>query len=477
VPSPSTADLLGERPDVDVRLEAELGTRMTARLRLMCQLALVLVPVFFALDLMLFPAEVVVPLLAIRCTMMFFSLASLLALRTAIGRRWVTALSLFLVWQAGFGVILMTVVHGGASSGYYAGVNLVMLAAAVLMPWGTTVSLVAAVALIGSYIGACVAWSGIPEPAVFAQNLFFLASTALIMVVSHRTIRLSLQREIRQRMALEEAGRHRDEFLANITHELRTPLSAILGFTEMLVDYMPDATVEQRTWLTRIRDNALTLYRLIVQLLDFSKIEAGALELAREPVRLDAIVTKVADDMRAIARELGTEVATSVPSVLPVVTGDPGRVEEIVSNLAANALKFSGGRPIHLDLRVAGLDRTPAWQRVVPDPGPASVGRRYAEIAVGDTGTGIRPEDLRRLFVAFLQLDGSSTRRHEGTGLGLAISARLAAAMGGHIAVHSVPGQGSTFALLLPVDESVASAQPTGGADETGAPPLRTAIG
>jgi signal transduction histidine kinase len=98
------------------------------------------------------------------------------------------------------------------------------------------------------------------------------------------------------------------------------------------------------------------------------------------------------------------------------------------------------------------LHATP-WQRVVPDPGPDARGREYAEIDVVDTGVGIRPEDLRRLFVAFLQLDGSSTRRHEGTGLGLAISARLAASMGGHIAVRSTPGQGSTFALLLPVGE------------------------
>jgi signal transduction histidine kinase len=435
----------------------ELETRMIGRLRLMCQLALVLVPLFFVLDLMLFPAEVVVPLLAIRCTMIACSALALLALRTELGRRWVTALSLFLVWQAGFGVILMTVVHGGASSGYYAGVNLVMLGAAVLLPWDPRVSLVAAIALIGSYVVACAALSGIPEPAIFAQNLFFLASTALIMVVSHRTIRDAVERELRQRIALEEAGRHRDEFLANITHELRTPLSAILGFTEMLVDYMPDATVEQRTWLTRIRDNALTLYRLIVQLLDFSKIEAGALELAREPVPLDAIVTKVAGDMRAIAHELGTEVATTLPAALPRVTGDPGRVEEIVANLASNALKFSGGRPIRLDVHVTGLDRRPGWLRVVPDPGPDSMGRSYVEVAVTDTGIGIRPEDMRRIFVAFLQLDGSSTRRAEGTGLGLTISARLAAAMGGHIAVHSVPGQGSTFALLLPVDDPVAA--------------------
>jgi len=322
----------------------------------------------------------------------------------------------------------------------------------VLFPWDTALSLTSAALLIGSYVLVCIVWGGIPDGALFAQNLFFLGSTALIMVVSHRATRRAYEHEFLQRLALEEAGRHRDEFLANITHELRTPLAAILGFAEMLVDYLDNATPEQRGWLARIHENALTLYRLIIQLLDFSKIEAGALPLAREPVSLTTIVTKVAADMRAIAGDLGTLVETTVPETIPVVLGDTGRVEEIVSNLAANALKFSGGRPIQLVLRVGTLDATP-WQRVVPDPGPDSRGREYAEIVVTDTGVGIRREDLRQLFVAFRQLDGSSTRKHEGTGLGLAISARLAASMGGHVAVRSQPGEGSTFALLLPIGD------------------------
>jgi signal transduction histidine kinase len=344
----------------------------------------------------------------------------------------------------------MTALDGGASSGYYAGLNLVMLAAAVLLPWDMGLSLAAACLLLASYVAVCLAWGGIPDWTIFAQNLFFIVSTALIMVVSHRAQRRAHEHEFLQRVALEEAGKHRDAFLANITHELRTPLAAILGFTEMLVDYMDGATVEQKSWLARINENALTLYRLIIQLLDFSKIEAGALTIAHEPVGLTTIVTKIADDMRAIAGGPAAQVETTLPASVPDVFGDAGRVEEIISNLAANALKFSGGRPIGLEIRIETLQATP-WQRVVPDPGPEARGREYAQIHVTDSGVGIRAEDLRRLFVAFLQLDGTSTRRHEGTGLGLAISSRLAAAMGGHIAVRSTPGQGSTFALLLPI--------------------------
>ena len=450
--APATTDVFAGRPEVRERFAAEVRARLAARLTLTCQIGLLLVPLFFALDLVLHP-QLWPPLLVIRLVMMAFFVVALALCRTDFGMRHIGVVSSFLVWQTGFGIVLMIALDGGAASGYYAGVNLVMLAAAVLLPWDAPLSLFTSATLITSYVVVCAVWGGISNGAVFAEHLFFLFSTALIMVVSHRTTREAMQREFLQRVALEEAGRHRDEFLANITHELRTPLAAILGFTEMLVDYMDGATVEQRGWLNRIRDNALTLYRLIVQLLDFSKIEAGALDLAREPVSLPAIVTKVGEDMRAIAGELGTEVQTAVPETMPVVLGDAGRVEEIVANLAANALKFSGGRPISLTLRIGQLD-TGQWQRIVPDPGPGAIGRRYSEVAVRDDGSGIRPEDLRRLFVAFLQLDGSSTRRHEGTGLGLAISAKLAASMGGHIAVHSIPNRGSTFSLFLPIDEA-----------------------
>ena len=445
--------LFSDRPDAEQRFADERRESMVERLRLMCRIALLLVPLFFALDLLLHPA-VVAELLAIRAIMVLCCVVALALLRAEAGRRHVAAVSFFMVWQAGFGVALMTGLDAGGSSGYYAGINLVMLGAAVLLPWTPAFSAAAAGALIGSYVLVCAAWGGIPDVATFVQNLFFLGSTALIMVVSHRTLHRAHQHDFLQRLELEQSSKHRDAFLANITHELRTPLVSILGYTEMLVDYMPGATAEQRGWLARIHENSVALYRLIVQLLDFSKMEAGALELARDPLGLPAIVDKVAGDMRALAGDVASLVEVTLPTDAPRVIGDGARVEEIVTNLAANAVKFSGGRPIRLALRTTSIHATP-WQRVVPDPGPDARGREYAEIAVTDTGVGIRPEDLRRLFQAFFQLDGSSTRRHEGTGLGLAISARLAASMGGHIAVRTAPGEGSTFALLLPIEPTL----------------------
>jgi len=456
---------LDMRPDLRIRYALERRALLVDRLRIGCWLALFLVPVFAALDFILHP-HVLVRFALIRVGMLAFAGGVLLALRTNRGRSLVGLLSFLTLFELGFGIVVMTTFIGGGSSPYYAGVNLVMLGAAVLLPWEATISVGFVGLLIGSYLAVCLYWAGVPDPTIFAANLFFLCSTGLITVLSHSTGAIAGRREFLQRVALEEAGRHRDEFLANITHELRTPLAAILGFAEMLDEHMVQAGEAERGWLRRIRENAATLYRLIVQLLDFSKIEAGALQLEREPVDLAAIVAKVAANLRAIAGEDGCDVRVRLSADAPLVVGDAARIEEIVTNLAANALKFSEGRPVTLSLQPSTISPVAGWQRLVPDPGPDADAGAWAEIAVEDGGVGIETGDLSRLFVAFQQLDGSSTRRQGGTGLGLAISARLAQAMRGHIAVRSAPGAGSTFAVLLPVipyetDEATPDHHPT----------------
>ncbi len=464
-------------PALGARFEEETRALVAARLRVSCWLAMVLVPVFLMLDAVLHP-QLVRVFIPIRLTMLACSACILVALRTRLGLRQVTALSLCTFLETGFGIVLMTVFNGGGSSPYYAGISLVMVAAAVLMPWELSVSIACCATLVSAYALSSVAWSGVPDARTFTSNLFFLCSTAIITGVSHRVAARARRREFLQRIALEEAGRHRDQFLANVTHELRTPLAAILGFCEMMADYMTEATSAQRGWLARIRENAFTLYRLIVQLLDFSKIEAGSMELVRERVRVDGIVAKVAEDMRAIEGPDGAAVSVEIELEAATVIGDAGRIEEIVTNLASNAVKFSAGRPVVLRVGLGTLDGDAGWNRVVPEVGPDAVGRIYVQVAVTDCGGGIRREDLRRLFVAFQQLDGSSTRRHGGTGLGLAISARLAAAMQAHIAVRSAPGSGSTFALLAPLADArgAESGSDAGGAASDDQPALAVLV-
>jgi signal transduction histidine kinase len=438
-----------QRPDLAAEYEAERHALLVSRLRLTCWLGIVLIPLFGVLDAVTYP-HLLAPFLFIRLGMIAVAAAVLPTLGSQIGQRLVAPLSMFVVCVIGFGIVLMTALSGGTSD-YYAGVNLVLLAAAVLLPWSALRSLMVGGLLVTGYAVSALS-AGLSQPRVFVAHLFFLSSTVIISAVSHAAGERSSRRDFLQRAAVEEAGRNRDEFLANITHELRTPLAAILGFTDLLRDDFKDAPQESREWLQRIHANAMTLYRLIVQLLDFSRMEAGAMILRDVPVDLAAVVVKVAGDMRAIAGEGGVQIGTEISDELPQVNGDPERIEEIVTNLAANALKFSAGNPVQLMLRHGSLRPPALWQRVVPVPA-ADAAADFAEISVNDGGAGIERRDLHRLFVAFQQLDGSSTRRQGGTGLGLAISARLAAAMGGHIAVRSTPGGGSTFALLLPLPE------------------------
>ncbi len=438
---------LSDRPELASRWVEESRALVAARLRVCCWLGITLVPLFLALDAVLHP-ELVGVFAVIRIAMLLINAWTLLALRTRMGQRLVVPLSLLSFLGTGAGIIVMCGLNGGGSSPYYAGLNLVMLAAAVIMPWEPAPSTLCCALLVAGYVLVCAAWGGIPDVRVFTGNLFFLCSTATITVVSHVVGSELRGRELLQRMALEEAGRHREQFLANVGHELRTPLTAIFGFSEMLTDYMTDASPDVQGWLGRIHENAVALYRLVCQLLDFSNLESGELQVTREPVRLDAIADKVAIQVRAALAAAAVEVACGVAE--PTAVGDSARVEEIVAHLASNALKFSGGQLVRLRVGTAALYGEPAWDRVVPEPGPDAKGRTFLEVAVEDQGGGIRREELRRLFVAFQQLDGSSSRRHEGTGIGLALSARLAAAMRGHIAVRSTPGVGSTFALLLP---------------------------
>ncbi len=436
-----------QRPSLELDYQTERLALLVVRLRLMCWLGIVLVPLFGVLDAITNP-RLLGPFLLIRLGMVAALALVLPALKSPSAARLAPPLSMCVVCVTGLGIVFMTTLSGGTSD-YYAGVNLVLLAAAVLLPWSAPWSVTAGAVLVGAYaIGALA--GGLAHPRVLAAHLFFLSATVVISAVSHAARERSSRRDFLQRVALQEAGRHRDEFLANMTHELRTPLAAILGFAELLGDDLDDTMPEQRQWLERIVANATTLYRLIVQVLDFARMEAGAMRLQSEPVDLGSVVLKVAADMRAIAGDGGVHVGAEIPVDPPRVTGDPERIQEIVTNLAANALKFSSGRPIQLSLSRSTLAVDQSWQRVVPAAAEARAAD-FAEISVTDSGIGIDHRNLERLFVAFQQLDGSSTRSQGGTGLGLAISAGLAAAMNGHIAVRSTPGRGSTFALLLPV--------------------------
>ncbi len=230
------------------------------------------------------------------------------------------------------------------------------------------------------------------------------------------------------KVAAEAANQAKSLFLANMSHEIRTPMNAILGLTRILED-SPLAEPERRH-VAQIRLSARLLLGILNDILDFSKIEAGQLELERAPFALDEVLRGVSVIVSADAHSKGIAARFEIaPEVPPLLVGDSLRLQQVLINLAGNAVKFTQAGEVVV---AVGLLEGRGDEVIL-------------EIAVRDTGIGISPEQRERLFQAFSQADSSTTRRYGGSGLGLVISNRLVTLMGGEITVSSEPGQGSEF--------------------------------
>ncbi len=225
----------------------------------------------------------------------------------------------------------------------------------------------------------------------------------------------------------EAANRAKSAFLANMSHEIRTPMNAILGLTHLL--QRDGATPRQGERLDQIQAAAGHLLSLINDILDLAKVEAGKLELTQDDFHLAAVLDNVASLIRPSANTRGLCVEVDGDSVPQWLRGDAQRVRQCLLNLAGNAVKFTERGSIALLARL--LDESPEGLQV--------------RFEVKDTGIGVTPEQIGRLFQVFQQADGSTTRKYGGTGLGLALTRNLAQMMGGEAGVESTPGEGSTF--------------------------------
>jgi signal transduction histidine kinase len=237
---------------------------------------------------------------------------------------------------------------------------------------------------------------------------------------------------------LSRANRLKSEFLANMSHELRTPLNAIIGYSQLMLDGIDGSLSDQQIAdLRRVTTAGSTLLGLINGLLDIAKIEAGRMEIERKTIFVDLAVATVVDLVRPAAETKGIQVRVSIPKDLPAGWADPQRFDQVLTNLLANAVKFTQRGTVTIAAAVRGPDIV---------------------VSVTDTGIGIAPAAQVYIFDEFRQEDASTTRQFGGTGLGLAIAKKLVELQGGRIWLESAPGRGSTFSFTIPAATSPAPA-------------------
>lgn len=265
-----------------------------------------------------------------------------------------------------------------------------------------------------------------------------------------------LERQISEKRAIEEADRLKGQFLGIVSHELRTPINAISGFGSILYDGLAGPLTEQQhAYVKKMLMGADTLILLVNDLLDMSQIQSGKLNVSMASFRLEGVMAEVVSTMRPLAEHKEVELVTEISGPLPETYGDARRMAQVLTNLIGNAIKF------------------------MPRGGTAWI--RLHEVTEGvrceivDSGPGIAPQDLPRLFQRFMQIDMSNTREFSGTGLGLAISQAIMEAHGTEISVKSILGEGSTFWFTLPLHRPQTGADAP-AATETGSKAKQASI-
>jgi signal transduction histidine kinase len=260
--------------------------------------------------------------------------------------------------------------------------------------------------------------------------LFYAFKRVYLTTLHQKDSALILAEQARQEA--DRANNAKSQFLANMSHELRTPLNAIIGYIEIMLSGMAGTFTEKQTQLQQhVHVNAKRLLALINDILDLAKIEAGRVEIRLTPTSPQKVITEIVDSMQSLAQQKHITLSANFAEDTPeIVLCDLGKVQQIVTNLVGNALKFTsqGGVTVGVSAPESGK-----WK-----------------ISVADTGKGMPADAVNYIFEMFRQVDGTDTREHTGTGLGLAITKRLIDRMGGTISVETQLGKGSSFTVTLP---------------------------
>ncbi len=345
----------------------------------------------------------------------------------------------------------------GANSPYYAGLNLVLLGASIILRWTFVDSLLVFLEVLGLYLAACLLHGPIDSTNIyiFFNNIFFIIVTGVFVVIGSYFYNQLRFREFgfsyeldKSKSELEKTNqklvahdRLRNRFFANVSHEMRTPLTLLLAPLEVLIQkFNRSLDNDSSEMLVTMRANGMRLLKLINDLLELIRLESGRLEIKAEPLPVTEFFNGLTSAVKQMATEKKITLETQVDGELGVVMADRDKLEKIILNLLFNALKF-----------------TPANGRVWLH---AKKSDGYFLIVVGDTGVGIAEKSLPYVFDRFWQEDGSSKRKFQGVGIGLALVKELTEMMGGTASAQSQIGRGATFTVSLPYKKADAPAAP-----------------
>ena len=366
--------------------------------------------------------------------------------RAAIGR--IAVLTTMGDAALNFGMLL--VVGGGFDSPFV--FCLFVLVVSVAMRFGYAAALAQACTFIGANVVLDLI-GGQPLDATFFFRSFFLVLTALLagflveqvtrdqaaLRSSHAALSEAYANLAVAHQELLQIDELKSNFIANVSHELRTPLTSVLAYSELLLTYHDQGSPEQQEFLEIIHTESARLTRLLNDVLDLAKIESGDMTLSFAPVDVEELVGEAARAHRALIEQEGLTFEVDVTPDLPFVRGDHDRLRQVLANLLSNATKFTRSGSIRLAARRAGSE---------------------VHLSVADTGVGIPPEHVGRVFDKFHQVGDVMTDKPTGTGLGLAICRELVQSHGGRIWAESEPGKGSTFTFALPVTADELARQP-----------------
>jgi signal transduction histidine kinase len=415
-----------------------------------CWLAITLMPAGFTLDYFVYPEHLWF-FLKLR---LFCSLAVAVVLvlfYTPIGKKYYLLLGQIWYLLPAFFISWMIYASEGASSSYYAGLNIVLLAVGLMLPWTYQENLMGGLLVMAMYLGACSLHGSLILKGVFFNNLYFLFLTDIIVVTGSyfqgqlRLREFVLRFELdKNRKMLEESNRKlveldqmKSRFFANISHELRTPLTLLIAPLETLQrEKLQLLDSEARNALQAMQGNAMRLLKLINDLLDLAKLESGRMEVKREPVLMEEFLKGLIQAIQGHAKDKRILLSTKVDPSIGVVLIDRDKLEKITLNLLFNALKFtSGGGKVELTADKVGTQLV---------------------LQVKDTGIGILGENLPFIFDRFWQVDSASNRKYQGTGIGLALVKELTEVQGGAVSVESQVSKGTTMTVRLPFEEAPA---------------------